>query len=508
MSISLVLSHPRITHFYAAHPYFSVETMNLWFIDILEKIVDRHPIPTPTTLVPAVDVKTSFHQTELSTALSSLKETVSLFHKTVLCQWITAKTQYIHDFQSVMECSEFDHATDVLFKNNERLVEKMHSIMGDISKLRSSVPYEKIAQSIKQFHLIINANIDSIIVKRQTCTDLSQLTHLFTTNFEINAAHMIQTIQQWLGEFIAAKEKHVDTVITDPSVSSDYNRALYDLHDSLHHLKQKGVGTVDPETTEFDLLVAKFYSTASVAKESESAILLAREKKTPIYIEHRAIKDRNVRADESKRFVQTTLEHACHGILVSQWTGVTSKPHLHIEIHNHRVVVYVHQLAYSMEKLQMAVDIIDSLSAKLDEYYASGDNKWMIPKDILDEINREYQMFICQKETILGFLKESHKKLLSQIDDIQFHSLDKFLSTRYSSCKKQGFVCDLCNTFTVNTLKGLAAHKRGCQRKINGGGGEAMAASIMVSKSIHLPEKKIVHNEFCQRIESAMESTV
>jgi len=508
MSVSLVLSHPRITQFYSDHPYFSVETVNLLFIDILEKIADCRPSATP--LAPTFETKQSFQNTELCNALTSLKETVSLFHKTILCQWIVAKTHYIHEFHSVMESSDTSHTASLLAKNNEQLVDKIHSIMTDISKLRSSVPYEKIAQSIKQFHLIINANVDSILAKKQSGTELSQLASLFTSNFEINAAHMIQTIQQWLGDFIAVKEKHVDAVIsaTENTVSTDYHRTLYDLHDSLHHLKQKGLGSAEPETTEFDLLLAKHYSTASVAKETDSAILLVREKKTPIYIEHHSIKDRNIRADESKRFVQHTHQRGCHGILVSQWTGITSKPHLHIEIQNNRVVVYVHQLAYSMEKLHMAVDIIDSLSAKLDEYYASGENKLLIPKDVLDEINREYQTFICQKETILGFLKESHKKLLAQIDDIQFHSLDKFLSTRYSSCKKQGFVCDLCNTFTVNTLKGLAAHKRGCQRKINGGGGESMATSCTVSVcKPSFPEKKII-NEFSPRIECSIESTM
>jgi hypothetical protein len=71
-----------------------------------------------------------------------------------------------------------------------------------------------------------------------------------------------------------------------------------------------------------------------------------------------------------------------------------------------------------------------------------------------------------QKETIITGFKEQQKRLLSQLDDLRFSTLDKYLSTRYSSCKKQGYNCDLCNNFSVGTLKGLAAHKRGCARKI------------------------------------------
>ena len=84
----------------------------------------------------------------------------------------------------------------------------------------------------------------------------------------------------------------------------------------------------------------------------------------------------------------------------------------------------------------------------------------------MDEINREYNSFINHKEAISNTIKESQKKILSQIDDLKFPALDKFLSTKYSSIQKQGFICNLCNSFTVSTLKGLAAHKRGCSRKI------------------------------------------
>ena len=109
--------------------------------------------------------------------------------------------------------------------------------------------------------------------------------------------------------------------------------------------------------------------------------------------------------------------------------------------------------------------MIDALSSKLTDFFFSSENKYSIPKDVLDDVNREYQQFIVQKETLLSVIKEQHKRVITQIDEMRFVSLDKYLSTRYSSCKKQGFTCDLCNLFNVGTLKGLAAHKRGCARK-------------------------------------------
>jgi hypothetical protein len=177
--------------------------------------------------------------------------------------------------------------------------------------------------------------------------------------------------------------------------------------------------------------------------------------------------DRNVGVEEARTFSKKVNEKMAHGIIVSQFTGITGKPNYHLEIQHNRIVVYLHKADFSIEKVQHAVDMINTLSNKLSELCLFSDNKYVIPREVQDDINREYQNFIEQKESIVGFVKDQHKKLLFQLEEMRFASLDKFLSTRYSTCKKQGFLCDLCNVFSVHTLKGLAAHKRGCLRKQN-----------------------------------------
>jgi len=196
--------------------------------------------------------------------------------------------------------------------------------------------------------------------------------------------------------------------------------------------------------------------------------VLSRDGKPAIAIQHIEHIDRNITIDEIKSFLTDVQQKGTNGILVSQHTGITTKPNLYIEIHNNRVFVYVHNLEYSPEKLQTAIEIVDTVSAKLAEFNISAEQKYAIPKDTLDEMNREYQTFILKKETVINTLKETHKKILGQMEEIQITTLDKYLSTRYSSSKKQGYVCNLCNSFTVSTLKGLAAHKRGCNRKLVG----------------------------------------
>ena len=84
----------------------------------------------------------------------------------------------------------------------------------------------------------------------------------------------------------------------------------------------------------------------------------------------------------------------------------------------------------------------------------------------MDSINNEYHTFMTQKNALVELLKEHQKRVVSQIDELRFPSLDKYLSSKYLvPIAKPGLKCDLCKLYSANNLKALAAHKRGCARK-------------------------------------------
>jgi hypothetical protein len=115
----------------------------------------------------------------------------------------------------------------------------------------------------------------------------------------------------------------------------------------------------------------------------------------------------------------------------------------------------------------VAISIIDNLNNQLRQFVKSGSNDdFTVPRELLESINNEYQLFITQKAAVIDVFKESQKKVLAQIDEIRFPCLDRYLSTKYSApIVKSGLKCDLCKSYTANNLKALAAHKRGCSRK-------------------------------------------
>jgi hypothetical protein len=216
----------------------------------------------------------------------------------------------------------------------------------------------------------------------------------------------------------------------------------------------------------------KMYSTAEFVlqetTEKSVRFSMKRYMKPAILFECIDVEE-NVNSDKIAEFYKWVEEKNCHGVFVSQRSGFSSKPNYLIEYHRGNFVLFVHAAYYSPEKIKIAVDVIDTVSSKLKELNTGGRDDNNISKAVLDEINKEYQLFISQKEALVNLYKDCQKKVLSQIDEIRFPSLDKYLSTKYTNTvQKPGFKCDMCKAFNANNLKALAAHKRGCARKMIG----------------------------------------
>jgi hypothetical protein len=470
-SPTIELTHPRICDFYHSNPSVSPETMNLFLLDLLENVYSIHSSENPLFK----SVSHQYQINELMQTVNKIKQTVSVITTKLNRDILLAKTKYLQEFASIWEQTDCVSKRDLLVENNRSFMNQMDRSTLEIRILKGchqSIS-EKTTNIIRQFHKILNANIDSILSKS---TESAHLVKDFVQNFEMNITNMVQSIQQILFEFISTKETLSKSIIeslqANPSDQTNavYSKLLYELSDFDHttqiHLSHQPSSL---DNTSFETVLSRLYHTASIQADPDSSLyVLSRDSSPTIAIQTYAYRERNINTDEIRRFLTATREKQMHGILISQYTGITSKPNLYIEIHQSRVILYLHAMDHSPEKIHTAVDIIDAISSKMAEFHFAVDQKYNIPKDILDEINRDYQSFITQKEILLITIKESHKKLIGQIDDMRFVALDKYLSTRYSCCKKQGYICNLCNSFTVSTLKGLAAHKRGCNRKLSG----------------------------------------
>lgn len=472
MTSVIEITNPKICAFFNLHTHLNIETLILQQIDIIEK----NPLLTSSN-IPHCSVHNSFQINELKTSLANLKEAIAAINKSVLFLFFQHKTQYVNEFKTIY----MSNNVCGLLENNGRFVAKINQLIySHIPEyyLKNKYPqlHDKIAVIVRQFHKIINTNIETIFAKN----DITSLHSEYISNFEINSSHMIQSIQQNLNEYFAGKSDVANKLMNDLAANVDsaainYSRLNYELNDFVHNIKKYN----SYNENQFETMISQIFPTSAVSNvvstEEMNSVLLTRENgKSPLSICGYLHKDRNINAEEIKEFNKSLQTTNSHGILISQYTGITSKPHFYIDINVRNITIYLHNQQFSDEKLKIAADIIDNIHSKLSELIVSPENKQTISKDVLDDINREYQTFITQRESLIGFIKDTHKKMLAQVGDIVFPSLDKYLASRYSCYKKQGFNCDICGTFSVSTLKGLAAHKRGCTRK-NGATTSAVA---------------------------------
>lgn len=433
----LSTTNPRILKFYETNPSIHFETVNLIFIDLFDQLLKDN-----------ANIMNSTIQGQMMTAMNQLNESFSkmgsVIGNDIVSKLTDIRKEYIEDVKQIIHNNHDEKLNTLLEKNNALLIDKTAIIVNDI-----------VPRSYGQFHEVLNIFHKSIseetnaLLKQVDTSSVKELVH----NFEIKAANM----QQPIYAFIASSEERIQNNINclkDITNGKSVNHVNGNhLDDSLIHVLSQKYNTAD-------------IANIPICIPNASVLMMKRQYKQNILI-HSIISDRNVAAEDTKQFVQLIDEHRCNGIFISQKSGIASKPNYHIDIQNGCVLVYIHHFQDSPCKVNIAIDIIDNLSSKLKLMSHSGgcgDNT--IPKEVLEEINKDYQHFVTQKETIIGLFKESNKKLLSQLEDMKFVSLDKYLSTKFSpSSIKPGLKCDLCKQFNAHNLKALAAHKRGCLRK-------------------------------------------
>ena len=179
--------------------------------------------------------------------------------------------------------------------------------------------------------------------------------------------------------------------------------------------------------------------------------------------------DRNVTLDEVKKFIRDIEQQKCHGVFLSQHSGITSKQNFQIDIKGTNVLVYVHNVDYCPQTIKIATDIIDSLSCKISELNTTQE-VLTISKEMLDDINIEYSSFIDRKSTMIDILKEFQKKITYEINEMKFPTLSKLIISKCGNLlndENDELICNNCNIFRAKNNKSLSTHKRYCKGNTN-----------------------------------------
>jgi hypothetical protein len=443
------VNNKRLWNFYNTNTNISFEAVNLIFMDLIEKINND----MSSTMTNAIN-------NEILSCVKDIKGNVGAITNTLIVKFHEINKEYIDNMKLIISSSSSDNIeklTGTLEKNTEAFISKINQEFPKTQQIMN----DKMKDNLESFQQIIISDIKGQL---NTSTNKEDAYKEYIAGIDLK----LQTLQQPLYAFISANQEQMVSSLSKLKESSivsqsNQNKVIEELGEFLNKYRTNSNYKGKSSENNLELVLNKLYPTAEVVNSSSSLklagdFILKREGKQQILIENKNY-DLAVQKEGVEKFLRDIRAQKCNGIFMSQHSGIQYKPNFFIEIEDSCVLIYLHNVEYSEEKITTAIDIIDKLSDKLNEISLDDADGIVIEKDVMDKINSEFQVFMAHKENMIFNLKEMQKTFLSQFEDLNMPNLSIFLNSRYASIQNQKWSCDICNESFIKKAS-LASHKK------------------------------------------------
>ena len=351
-----------------------------------------------------------------------------------------------------------------LDKHTGQLTDKLSLLIGDIIPKSQSKFYDEKLSEFKTDILEILKEIKTLNGDLGKDNLISQIENRYTT--------FAQVIQDQFQKNILQTEDRINTNISQvKELSLKTNLVQEQLNEELSdylnkHKVSAGKG-YQGESRLFHIINDEYQSAELIRTSGQTGkgdMILKRKDKLPILIETKEY-TLNVKKEETEKFIRDITLTGYSGIFLSQTSGIVGKENYQIDIHGKSILIYIHNVNYDINKINMAIRTIDNLSEKLTNLENDSIN---IPSELLKEINNEYKTFINSQEKLISGLKDYYKKTMELLNDIKLPSLEGFITKHYANMKKDNNItCPICKKYETNNLKSMARHKHFCKKKGN-----------------------------------------
>jgi hypothetical protein len=448
------INNKRVYDFYNANPNISIESINLIVLDLIEEL--------------NTDMSKVFTNTKLGEILENVKEMknqVNLFNDNLSTKIQDHNKTFVETFKLIIgnaSNENNDKIVNMLTKNTDHFIERINFVLPKTQEETNI----KIQENLFSFQKSINEDIRTFLHTSHSDSNLKD----FISTIESK----IQLMQQPIYNIISTNNEQLNNKINlireENSITKNNNDKVFgDLNDFLSKYKNSSQFKGQFSENTLNKLLVELYPTGEVINTTGSTgcgdFMLKRNNNKPTILFENKNYLQNINIEESKKYIKDVVENKCSGVMISQNSGIVGKPDFFIEIHDGNVLIYLHNVNYSKDKIKTAVDIIDNLSEKLLSISKfEGENGIAIKKETLDRINEQFQMFKTQKDMLITTSKDIQKRLISQIEDMNMPDLKMFLDDKYASIQNQEFICTVCNQGFLNK-KALASHKKAHSNK-------------------------------------------
>ena len=473
----ICITNKKIWSFYQEHKHINIESTNLLLISFLESIFNHATADQASN----INSQLLSFMNENKTQIDNIKGSLNSIHDNVcklntditnnmMIQFMNLKKDYIEDVKQIVTNSTLTTSEKIgclIDKNSNHLIDKTSLILNDVIPKNQENNNKQMREEFIKFHSLISEDTTRLAKSINGDKSLND----FIQNFETKYTSMMQTFQQPLYSFMTASEDRINNNINVIKESSTTNtqaqtKVFNELGDFLGKYKNSSNKGRFGENQLCSILNT-IYTNADIADttgiKASGDFIMKRADKPSIMFENKEYEN-NINKEEIAKFIRDADNQGINGIFLSQYSGIAFKTNYQIDINKGCVLVYIQNCEYSVDKIKIAVDIIDNLYPRIQDMQFDDTNT--ISKDTLDDINEEYQTFISQKESMITVLRDFQKRMNTQIEELRLPILDKYLEPKYAYVKTRSFACELCNSFSTGTKQSLSAHKRGCSKKV------------------------------------------
>ena len=457
-----ILSNQRAIDFFSKHTHLDFNTINVMFVDILEKLMDSLSdkidnsqntllIQELAKRINTIESSVSKQQTTMQEMRVDVSSISSQLQQQVTGIFANQIDSLISSMREIVKSNNNDSEKNIireLTRDNELFLNKINSLT-DNSEIRAffSQTIEQVNQTISKSSSLSPEKINELLLQNRVALDGS--------------------IQEKINSLLSSSNSSNTSMFTELITRLEKTTSTLDTVDS-YFQKQSGSNSKGKQGEgKLEIILSDIFPNASIVNTSGMTaagdFLIERTDKSKILIDTKDY-ETVVPIKEVEKIIRDVEVNRCHGILISQNSGISQKNDFEINIHDNNIIIFIHKCLYDPFKISLAVNIIDHLEPILlenkDNYEES------ISSDLLTLINREYQELASSKLNLINSIKKTQQDLIGQVQKLELPALTKYLETKFANTGKAAFKCNICNAFYGKNAKSLSAHQRKC-KKIN-----------------------------------------
>ena len=465
----IIITDETILSYYRENSHIDIITMNHILIDILKNLSSDLTKTMNSTI-----------NSKILSVVSNIDTNITLLKSEILLKLYETKKEYINDIKGIIESNSLsnnDKVNTTIERTNEHFISKLTAIFNELIPKSQETCYVQIDNCIKNVGELITKDTNKLLeitTKIDTKSKDDTLIKTFIENIDTHITKMFTSVQQPIFSSIQSSEERTtsgiqqikESLLLNNSVQEAVRNEMRDFLNKYKNNSQFKGNVAEVELQHMLLSIMPSDEVIKVSSDTATCDFRVNRKdpnKPSILFENKYYKNRSASTEEVKKFERDVQLQKIHGVFISQESPITYKDNFQIDIINNLIHVYIPNANYDVEKIKIAVDMIDNISLKLNALNNISDDEYSISKEEIDELTEEYKLFGIQKSQMLDTIKLVNKQLVDKLEEIQLPKIKKVLMKLGNIENDNDFKCTFCNNWSGKNKASLGAHIRNCK---------------------------------------------